>query len=131
MQKRVLDFINLKNTSRSKNSFRIMYGGGTKNEKTVFLHLVWGWQKKVWRCRKRESQWDWDRKLKLGLVLILLRKHGNDLGVSFCTFVHFFLDLLPFFLHHHKISKFTFDIFYYFFNFKINSETFKIIKFES
>jgi len=42
MQKRVLDFINLKNTSRFKNSFRIMYGGGTKMEKTVFLHLVWG-----------------------------------------------------------------------------------------
>jgi len=55
MQKRVLDFINLKNTSGLKNSFRIMYGGGTKKEKTVFLHLVWGWQKKVWRCRKKES----------------------------------------------------------------------------
>ena len=42
MQKRVLDFINFNNTSRSKNIFWIMHGGGTKNEKTVFLHLVWG-----------------------------------------------------------------------------------------
>jgi len=56
MQEKVSDFINLKNTSGFKNSFRIMYGGGTKKEKTVFLHLVYGWQKKVWRCRKKESR---------------------------------------------------------------------------
>ena len=42
MQKRVPDFINFKNTSGFKNSFRIMYESGTKKEKTVFLHLVWG-----------------------------------------------------------------------------------------
>jgi len=36
MQKRVPDFINLKNTSGFKNSFRIMYGGDKKGENGIF-----------------------------------------------------------------------------------------------
>jgi len=62
MQKRVPDFINLKNTFGFKNSFRIMYGGDTKKKKMVFLHLVWGDRRryggvgrKIWMCRKKES----------------------------------------------------------------------------
>jgi len=43
MQKRVLNFINLNKTSGSKNIFRIMYRGGKKKEKMIFLHLVLGW----------------------------------------------------------------------------------------
>jgi len=26
-----------------------------KKDKIVFSYLVWGWHKKVWRCRKKES----------------------------------------------------------------------------
>jgi len=55
MQKRVLDFINLKNNSGSKNSFRIMYGGDTKKEKTVFLHLVWGGRRRYGGVGRKSS----------------------------------------------------------------------------
>jgi len=56
MQKRVLDFINLKNASGFKNSFRIIYGGGTKKEKTVFLHLVWGGRRRYGSVERKSLQ---------------------------------------------------------------------------
>jgi len=40
MQKRVPDFINLKNTSGSKNNFWIMYGGGKKGENGIFTFSI-------------------------------------------------------------------------------------------
>ena len=54
MQKKVLNFINLKSTSRSKTPSELCMEVAQKRRKRYFTFSI-GWQKKLWRCKKKES----------------------------------------------------------------------------